>query len=189
MEVVASQKLLNYGAIVVNSLIAAELSKTTIPPISGEKDGFNYKVENCKLSATIESPAASFVAGSGLSIALDDINLHANCDWSYKLHDWPHLPDGSGSLDASAGGSTSASAIVDVAIVDGKVHLDVNKIGVNIDNFDVSIHGSMFSWLYDLIVDAFKGDIKNDISNAAQGAVKNIIETTLNEVNSLYMHY
>ena len=40
MEVEVSQKLLDYGATILNELIAIELSKTTIPEISGKKDGF-----------------------------------------------------------------------------------------------------------------------------------------------------
>ena len=74
-QVEVSQKLLTYGASILNELIATELGKVTIPDISGEKDGFNYDVHNCKLAATISSPSAAFVAGQGLSVALNGINL------------------------------------------------------------------------------------------------------------------
>jgi hypothetical protein len=145
---------------------------------------FADDVNNCHLTATISSPSGGFVAGQGLSISLNGVNLHATCDWSYKLDSWPHVPDGSGSLDATAGGGTAVDATIDVAIVGGKVVLTVASININIDDFDISIHGSIFSWLYDIIVDAFKGDIKNEISDAASNAIKSIIETTLNQVRS-----
>ena len=41
MEVEVSQKLLDYGATIINQLIAIELSKTSIPAISGKSDGFD----------------------------------------------------------------------------------------------------------------------------------------------------
>jgi hypothetical protein len=41
MEVEVSQRLLDYGATIINQLISVELSKTTIPEISGKSDGFD----------------------------------------------------------------------------------------------------------------------------------------------------
>ena len=55
-KVEASQKLLNYGASIINQIIVQELGKVSIPEISGEKDGFNYDVKvrhhcHCRLLA------------------------------------------------------------------------------------------------------------------------------------------
>jgi hypothetical protein len=147
MQAEVSQRLLDYGATIINSVIQTELAKVQIPEISGKQDGFDYDVKNCHVSASINTPSASFVAGQGLSLALNNVDLNAHCDWSYKLHDWPHVPDGSGSLDAKAGGGTSISATVDAAVVGGKVVLTVASCKVDIDDFDVTVHGSIFSWL------------------------------------------
>ena len=46
----------------------------------------SFCVQNCHVSASISSPAASFSAGSGLMIKLGGVHVNAKCDWSYKLH-------------------------------------------------------------------------------------------------------
>lgn len=39
----------------------------------------------------------------------------------------------------------------------------------------------MFSWLYDLIVDAFKDTIKNSIVDAAKSALSQAVDQSLNQ--------
>lgn len=46
-------------------------------------------------------------------------------------------------------------------------------------NLSIKTSGSLFSWLYNLIIKLFKGKINSQICNAAKGGVDNVIQTTL----------
>jgi hypothetical protein len=77
MEVEVSQKLLDYGATILNQLIAIELAKTAIPEISGKKDGF--KCAYSWYCNTRGVSLAACVARGPLAIKLCAALLLARC--------------------------------------------------------------------------------------------------------------
>jgi hypothetical protein len=55
-----------------------------------------------------------------------------------------------------------------------------------IDSLDIQVHGSIFSWLYDLIVSAFKDTLKKSLESAAADAVNEFWDTTADELLGKY---
>jgi len=182
MQVEASQKLLNYGATIVNQIIEQELGKVSIPEIKGTKDGFDYDVSNCHVkSVSIQSPAASFSVTSGLMIKLTDVSVEVECDWSYEL-EIIGFPFGSGSLDATAAGGSHVNVnLIPAITTDNKLALTIHDPDIELDDFEIDIHGSWFSWLYDLLVDIFSNDIKNDIIHTATNALTTTVDSIINK--------
>ena len=55
------------------------------------------------------------------------------------MHSWPHIPDGSGSLDASAAGSSHLNAnLVPTITADNKLSLSIS--GIDIGTRDLPSH-------------------------------------------------
>lgn len=98
--------------------------------------------------------------------------------WSYKLHSIPHVPKGSGSFKASAGGSSHLSTILAIGASGGNPTVTAQSTDCSL-HLSVKTSGSLFSWLYNLIIKAFQGTINHQICSAAKEGVNNVIQTTL----------
>jgi len=85
-----------------------------IPDQSGRQSGFDYTIKGMSIkSVDLTSATIKFRESQGLEIA---IPLHIEVDgkWTYKLHSIPHIPKGSGSFKASAGGSSHISTVLTI---------------------------------------------------------------------------
>ena len=182
MQVEASQKLLNYGVTIINEIIEQELAKISIGPFSGTKDGFDYDLNNCHFkSLSIQSPAASFSATSGLMIKLADMSMVVECDWSYEL-EIIGFPFGSGYLDATSAGISHVNLnLVPAITTDNKLELTIHDPEVVLDEFEIEIHGSWLSWIYDLFVDIFSRNIKRDVAQAATKDLGTTVDSAINK--------
>ncbi len=76
-------------------------------------------------------------------------------------------------MDVSDIGATFALSVS----ADGRPVIQSYNVVVDINNIKIKTHGSIFSWLYNLILKAFKGTFKR----AVESALKNALETTFNE--------
>lgn len=112
----------------------------------------NVKVNNL----SIKTPKLTFSPGKGVHVDFSGIDLSASLHWHYKEHIWPHLPEGSGTADVKAGSNTYVRCDLVTSMTNGKPHFTLSNTDINIDDFSIKVHGSILSWLYDLIVDAFK---------------------------------
>ena len=178
-----SQKLIDYAVTTFVPILESKLSGLTFPSISGSKDSIDYSVSGIHVTGlSVGSPSVSFVKGTGIALQLNSIHVSAHMDWSYKEKIWPHEPRGSGSADASAGSNTYVHGTVAVTIVDGKPHVNAENLAVSIDDFSIDVHGSLLSWLYNLIVKSFKGSIKSAIGKAISDAVTSEVNGDLNKI-------
>ena len=179
-----SQKLIDYAVSTFVPVLEKKLSSLSFPDISGSKDSIEYSVHGIHVTGFgISSPKVSFVAGQGISLDWSGISVSAHMDWSYKEKIWPHEPRGSGSADASAGGS-SVKGLMKLSVVNGKPHVEASDLSVQINDFSIKTHGSLLSWLYNLIVKSFKGSIKSAVAKAIKDAVGEEVNTDLNKILS-----
>ena len=188
IEMELSEAGFNYFAGVAAPMIEAKIKTITIPSMSGKKDSISYSVSNIKVnSLTLDNVKIASAAGKGLSLSVKPMSIAISADWSYREDVWPHIPNGGGSLTASVGGSSSVqTAVALTAGTDGKPHSTHISTAVSIDSFSVKVHGSILSWLYDLIVDAFKGTLKDKIESSASDAVNSFWDTTVNALLAKY---
>ena len=160
--------------------MVVQIESQSIPDLSGRESGFDYhvksmKIKKCDLSKTTisfrESP-------QGLAISVP-LSIEIDGKWDYKLHSFPHVPQGKGSFSAKAGGSSKLSTVLTLgAGSNGNPTVSASgtscKLSVN-----VKTSGSLFSWLYNLIIGAFKGKIGDQICSQAKSGINQIIATTL----------
>lgn len=83
---------------------------------------------------------------------------------------WPHISDsGNGDVQIS---NSNANAQVHIYQSGGKPACNVLSASVDLENLDIHVNGGP-SWLYNLLIGLFKGDIKNAITGALQNAITN----------------
>lgn len=137
-----------YNSVTVTVACQAHLQKEidniTIPTISGEKDGFDYSLSNlfCNNFA-ISSGDVTMSSSSGVGLQLSGLGLSCSLSWSFKLKDWPHIPDGSGTADVTMSG-TSASLGVTITDSNGHAQLAPTDVAMKIGSLDISFHGSLW---------------------------------------------
>ena len=72
-----------------------------------------------------------------------------------------HFPFGSGSLDASA--DFSIDAVIALTVSGNSFSIHEQSMSLNLGNIDVNIHGSLFDWLYQLLVSMFKSVLTSTV--------------------------
>lgn len=78
---------MNYVLDTLIPVLEAELTSITLNGTSGEKDGFDYKLSDISCSSfTIASSAITTDPTTGITLALNDLNLACSASWSFKLH-------------------------------------------------------------------------------------------------------
>lgn len=153
---------LNYVVDQLLPLLEKEFGTITIPEVDGNKDGFDYKLSNIQCSGfQIASSDVSTAPPSLLSISLAGIDIACNADWSFKLHSWPHTPDGSGSADVAVS-STTAAIGVSIGEAALRPTLNATSASLSIGSVAISLHGSAWDWLLDI----FKSDLESAIRSA-----------------------
>lgn len=147
IEVSLSSPGLNYLITQLVPELEREIGTITIPDINGEKDGFDYGVNNIKCqSFRVSTVAATLAPPSTINVALGDIAVSCTAGWSFKLKVWPHTPSGSGSATVSVS-NTNAAATVAMSVSSLRPSLACTSASLNIGNVDVSLSGSAWDWL------------------------------------------
>jgi len=116
---------------------------------------------------------------------LQNLYCKVTLNWHYRETIWPHVPYGSGTADVTisqSGGQVGISAGEST----GHPVLRVDSCSISLNKLDITIHGSILSWLYDLIIDLFKGSIKSAIQNAIKDQLTNGIQIQLNQMIAAY---
>jgi LBP / BPI / CETP family, N-terminal domain len=135
---------LNYVTQSFIPILKAALANIAIPGTSGTSNGFDFSLSNIQCgnfdiaSATVSTNGAATVAVNGLAVS-------CSASWSFKLHIWPHLPRGSGTVDISV---SNTNAVLGVAVTaDPTLHpvVSVTSSSLNIGSINLSFHGSVSS--------------------------------------------
>lgn len=173
-----SQKFLDFMLATFVPELQSLITSVNIPDQSGKASGFDYTIKGMSIKHVDLSQASiSFREAQGLAISIP-LNIEVDGHWTYRLHSIPHLPKGSGSFKASAGGSSHLSTILVIGAAGGNPTVAASNTACSL-SISVKTSGSLFSWLYNLIIKAFKGSISSKICDAAKGGVNTVIQTTL----------
>ena len=165
------------GAVLTSVLpfVEAEVTSMSIPGTSGSQDGFDYELKDIHCSSfTIAASSVTSAPGAGLTIALGGMALQCSADWDFKLHIWPHVPSGSGSVDISVSG-TSATLGVLVTAAALHPHLVATAINLAIGSIDLTFNGSILDWLLNLFKGYIEDRIKSGLTSAFSAAIATVI--------------
>jgi hypothetical protein len=161
-------------------LLEKEVEGLAIPGTQGEADGFEYQLKAISCPTfTIASSSVTTAPATGLSIALSGMSLGCSADWSFKLHSWPHVPDGSGSVDISV---TSTSATLGLNVTAVKLHAQVapTDVAITVGDVGLTFHGSLFDWLLTLLKGYIEKAVSSGITAAFGTAITTVVENTVN---------
>lgn len=152
--------------------VMAKIRGMTFDGESGEESGYKYQVSNIRMKE-LNMAASSASVSNGLQVGVSGVNVALSLDWEYKKHKFPWVPRGSGSADASLSNS-AISATFQINTINTpqglKPQVRASAVQVSLNDVDIKVHGSIFSWLYNLIIKLFKGKIKDALQNAIRAA-------------------
>jgi hypothetical protein len=127
----------------------------------------------------IGSYEVSLTPNYGAAVTLDGITISCSGDWKFRLHSWPHIPEGSGSAAVAISG-TNANVGVLVSEQNALPVMTADQVSLNIGSMDITFHGSLWDWLLDLLKDLLSRSIKNSVSNAFDSAITAVVNVGAN---------
>ena len=143
------------------------LDTVKIPDYSGEHGGFDLSATDITVN-TVDLTDASidFRPGQALQVIIP-MKLDMSANFEAQFAHFPHHPDATGQVTATAKRDTNVALRVTISTdADGKPSVNLgNDPGCKID-LDVTFHGSMYSWLGNLVSWAFGSIINNAICSA-----------------------
>lgn len=175
-----SQKLLDYVANDMTSLVIDRISHMHIPDESGEEHSIQYEFNNFVVKSVGLAPSLRFVAGQGLSISIAQIQATITCNWKYREKHRPHIPHGSGTADIHIDSGTRADGVL-VPGVDATSHptIGLSSLHVNVDLGKITIHGSLLDWLYKELIKLVKGKIQHSVADGVNDAISGFVADDL----------
>jgi len=137
----------------------------------------DYTLDNIKLTAlTLPTSNISLHAPENVNLIVTNVAAHITLSWSYREASWPHISD-SGSADISVSG-TSISVTLTTGEKGGHPTAVSSACSVKIGGFDISLHGGA-SWLYDLFIGLFSGQLKDTVTNQLQSQIPSAVNKGL----------
>jgi len=136
------------------------------PGESGKESGYKYEISKIRINRlTYQDLILNMQQANVIHAGIRKLTVALNLHWSYKKSKIPWLPRGSGTADVSMEGCTIDGAFL-VTRVNNRLQVVLQSATTQIDNISVKTHGSLFSWLYNLIIRLFKSTIRKTIENA-----------------------
>ena len=115
------------------------------------------------VQTSLGSDGINVLNGQGLQFTISGLFCNTHMNWHYREDSWPHISD-SGSADIGVSG---VSVVVNIHGFQSNQRPQVTVLsdGVNIGDLSIHLHGGA-SWLYQIFVNIFKGQIKDSIQKA-----------------------
>jgi len=161
--------------------IIEQVKHTPFEDISGKQSGFNYEVRNIRITE-FSLDSFNLAVQGGVRVDLRGIHGHADMDWKYKLHKWPHVPKGSGRAEATIDVRDIGATFVLGVTGDGRPAISINAVTVEVSSVKIKTHGSIFSWLYNLIIKAFQGKFRKAIESTLKAAIESTFNSKIAEI-------
>jgi lipopolysaccharide-binding protein len=137
------------------------------------------EVKNMKVQQLHLSNADLKVANNGLQVVISNCNIAMHLDWHYKRHGWPHVSD-HGSADVKM--TINLSLLIAITVgADGKPVVTVPSSSADVTHFDLKLHGGA-SWLYNIFIKVFKGDIRKSITKAIENNMSKAVTENVAKV-------
>jgi len=116
--------------------------------------------------------------GVGLLVVANGVSAHVRLNWHYRERSWPNISDG-GSADIDLG-NTQLAVVVIVGAAGGRPTVKTQSVTVNIGSININLHGGA-SWLYQIFVNIFAGNIKSAVHDALVNEIRDAINKQAEE--------
>lgn len=150
-------------------VVLAKVKEMDFPAESGTASGFHYEIKDIKMHRLSMQSVTSSIK-DGISIAVNGIDVALSLHWSYKKTKI-HIPKGSGTADVSVS-AHSLGATFQINTIQTprgiKPQVRVSACNVDLSNLNIKVHGSILSFLYNLIISLFKGKLKSAIESTVR---------------------
>jgi len=184
LRALLSQGGASYLASVAVPLIIQRISGLDIPEAQGETSvpllgTITYTLTNIQVgTVTYTSESVSLVGGA--QGAITGVSVPISLGWKYRQNSWPHITS-SGTADVQISDASLAIALGVTADATGHPQLSVQSVVASFDNISVHVHGSILSWLYDLIFAIAKNTIKTDAAKAVESELTQLIDVAADQ--------
>jgi len=161
--------------------LVAKIQGLHLPDINGKQSSFEYHVTNIRIT---QCTYKSAVVGlkNHLSFDLNNLHVHIALNWKYRESIWPHIPNGSGGADVDANNVHIGVALSATVTPSGRITLKADSVAANLNSVSIKTHGSLFSWLYNIIIDLFKNTLKSAAEKALHDALGSAITVQANNI-------
>ena len=145
----------------------------------GEQYEFNINVKNIKIaSLDLTGATIAFKESQGLALSIP-FEADISADFEAKFAHWPHKPDSTGTVTANANSGSTLSALVTIGADNwGRPKVDLDNPQCSL-SLGVSIHGSDYDWLLDLLRDYFTSSISGAICSGALSGMQGVMDNTV----------
>lgn len=157
--------ILNY----VVPIVLAKVKEMDFPGESGKASGFKYEIKDIRMHRLSMQSVTSSIT-NGVTIAVHGLDVALSLKWSYKQAKIK-IPYGSGTADVSVAANALGATfqINTIQTAKGiKPQVRVAACNVDLANLNIKIHGSILSFLYNLIISLFKGKLKSAIETGVR---------------------
>jgi len=161
------------------------VNRVRIPTISGDRNRVRYEIKNINIERLVPGPSSIQSTPRGLrwQLSFSEIRLRANWWFRYKKG-WVKISD-DGHATATIK-NLRFDVTLNPQVVNGKLAvLPASVIPQNcasVSDIDVRIGGSFWSWLYNLLIGAFKGKLREKIPREVCEAAGKAVEKWSKEV-------
>eukprot|EP01116_Phalansterium_solitarium_P014950 TRINITY_DN3288_c0_g1_i4.p1 TRINITY_DN3288_c0_g1~~TRINITY_DN3288_c0_g1_i4.p1 ORF type:complete len:453 (+),score=141.20 TRINITY_DN3288_c0_g1_i4:170-1528(+) len=181
----ATEKAINYFTDIAVNILEEQLKSVAIPSISGSIGSpignIDYSLTAITLTGfQVGSADVTLAAPNSVGVALGSVSASLSLNWQYQLSSWPNWPSDSGSGTVTSSGSTASLSLA-VTEANGVPQVSVTSVSVSISNLNINLNGGA-SWLYDLFVNDFDGQIASAVNSALESAIETNANTGLNNV-------
>ena len=136
-----------------------------------------YDLKTIKLTnLTLPEFKVSIVLNQGIAIVFSESTSRVSFDWNYSS--WIISDRGNGYVSLS---NTYLFLPIAVTQINGYPYLYTKSATVAIGKFDLHLSGGA-SWLYDIFIDLFQGEIRKSIEKSVSTALVKSIDTNANAV-------
>jgi lipopolysaccharide-binding protein len=178
LRALLSQSGASYLASVAVPLIIQRISGLDIPQVQGQTSvpllgTITYTLTNIQVGTVTYTSELVSLAGGAQGV-ITGVSVPISLGWKYRQNSWPHITS-SGTADVQISDAALAIALAVTADATGHPQLSVQSVVASFDNISVQVHGSILSWLYDLIFDIAKNTIKTDAAKAVESELTQLI--------------
>ncbi|KAI9029377.1 hypothetical protein DFJ74DRAFT_641560 [Hyaloraphidium curvatum] len=189
IELLLRQKLFDDAAIIAVGIVNEQFSSprslpdvnTTQPtPVLGDS---SIVLTNVTLTRVVLDTGRTSVAlGDGDIAAMVD-NSTVEVEFNFELEQlrWPHVKSHGHALVVASECLVSAHVTLDVT-PEGLVRMSVGDSEVVMGSLDIKISESGAAWLYEVLANIFKGNIKGRVAEAVRNAIQVDLPARANEI-------
>ena len=170
--------------------VMTQMKESPIPGESGKSNGFKYDVHDITFKS-MDFADTTATINNGIRMGLHGFHTKVHLHWKYKKSKFPWVPFGSGTADVTLEASAFEGTfqITTVQTPNGlRPKVTLQHPVVNLDKLSIKVHGSMFSWLYNLVLGLFKNRIRKTVESAVTTAFITGVQAASDKIiNSMQM--